>query len=596
MIASLLLGFALLRLVYLRDKLFIFLMIALSSLAVVVESSLILFISNAEYYSQQAFQLFLTICFILILLTVSKFLFLRSTALATAKVGSALLDQLFKIHLYLFQLASNLQQTSVKYGMLIQVNDAVGLLNNWIQLVTSTICFLLCLLFLFINSYQLAIFIVSVSLLYVLFVQFFVQRRISHLSGIVNEQTSRLVGITNEYVDSISQVSFSRNPEIFSRRLLLLDQAKRSNEAKAFAFANIPKHIIELIISIASFLFIFKTAFPNFFGFAVLDLEPKVLLASLYLTNRIVLFLNTTIYSSQLITASSSKASDIITLLQSSENSVSNSKRNILLLLLIKLRLYKTPTLKSSSSQSRLPAQLLESTTTKATSYPSNFALCDPQLFEYRASACINAIQYYYDLSIPRGCIVGIHGPSGSGKSFFLNSLLTLTGATIHHYSLFGTHFTQPTPSILREHISYVAQKPFLLNESLANILSMYAWPYDNYSLSNNDILFIERLLHIACFDSRFFSLLHSNQCCEPSEFSGGELYRIALASSLFQRRAVLLLDEPTSALDKFTEQKMIQRLLSFARDQRITVFMASHSSYVLDMCDELITTKSLTA
>lgn len=75
-----------------------------------------------------------------------------------------------------------------------------------------------------------------------------------------------------------------------------------------------------------------------------------------------------------------------------------------------------------------------------------------------------------------------------------------------------------------------------------------------------------------------------------PTQLSGGEKQRVAIAQALCARPAVLLADEPTAALDRHNASLVAQTLRDFAHDRGAVVICVSHDQVVIDAADALLT------
>ena len=76
----------------------------------------------------------------------------------------------------------------------------------------------------------------------------------------------------------------------------------------------------------------------------------------------------------------------------------------------------------------------------------------------------------------------------------------------------------------------------------------------------------------------------------ETRELSAGQKTRVALAKALVNQPSVLILDEPTASLDPDTGDWVRQVLVSYAREQGATIFLASHNMTEVErMCDTVM-------
>jgi putative ABC transport system ATP-binding protein len=75
-----------------------------------------------------------------------------------------------------------------------------------------------------------------------------------------------------------------------------------------------------------------------------------------------------------------------------------------------------------------------------------------------------------------------------------------------------------------------------------------------------------------------------------PSELSGGEQQRVAVARALVNRPTILLADEPTGNLDSRTSRQIVQMLFDLKAERELTIVMISHEESLLrEFADELV-------
>jgi putative ABC transport system ATP-binding protein len=176
-------------------------------------------------------------------------------------------------------------------------------------------------------------------------------------------------------------------------------------------------------------------------------------------------------------------------------------------------------------------------------------------------------------LTVQPGEFVAIVGPSGSGKSTLFYLLGGLTHATEGRVVIDGVDFASLSDAErtrLRKHrIGFVFQKFNLLptlsgmgNIEIAHAISGRKEPLDRKYLDHlSDMLAIKgRLDH------------------RPSELSGGEQQRIAIARALITRPAIVLADEPTGNLDTKNSDAVLDMLVRSNRELGQTTLMITHN------------------
>jgi energy-coupling factor transport system ATP-binding protein len=180
------------------------------------------------------------------------------------------------------------------------------------------------------------------------------------------------------------------------------------------------------------------------------------------------------------------------------------------------------------------------------------------------------------DLTVERGEVLAIMGPTGAGKSTLclaLNGLVPNATGGIYggHVQVLG-HDTRNTPvSELARHVSIVYQDP---DSQLfcANVEDEVAFGPENLAVDPREIA--ERVAWaLAVVD------MSAHRLRSPAALSGGQKQRVAIAAGLAMLPEVLVLDEPTSGLDpdgQFEVWSAIQRL---GRERSMTIVMVSQDA-----------------
>jgi len=82
---------------------------------------------------------------------------------------------------------------------------------------------------------------------------------------------------------------------------------------------------------------------------------------------------------------------------------------------------------------------------------------------------------------------------------------------------------------------------------------------------------------------------LGSRTSHRPTELSGGEQQRVAIARSLVNEPAVILADEPTGELDSATSDTLMETLRSLHRDRQVTIIIVTHDAGIAGRTDRVV-------
>lgn len=176
-------------------------------------------------------------------------------------------------------------------------------------------------------------------------------------------------------------------------------------------------------------------------------------------------------------------------------------------------------------------------------------------------------------LNLNRGDAVSIMGPSGSGKSTLLYIIGALEPPTKGDVKLDGQH-----PFILKERdlanfrnqkIGFLFQDHCLLPQ--CSVLENVLTPTLVASNANGAEERAKELLDQVGLSHRLTHL--------PSELSGGEKQRAALARALIMKPLLLLCDEPTGNLDHDSAENVAELLLALHEKQETILIVVTHSA-----------------
>jgi putative ABC transport system ATP-binding protein len=184
------------------------------------------------------------------------------------------------------------------------------------------------------------------------------------------------------------------------------------------------------------------------------------------------------------------------------------------------------------------------------------------------------------DLDVPSGRCLAIIGPSGSGKSTLLGLIAGLDAASTGSIAIGGTDITKLDEDALArlrgEKIGFVFQF-FHLVPSLTAIENIQV-PME--IAGRRDA--VERAQ--ALLDEVG---LHDRGHHYPSQLSGGEQQRIAIARALANDPPLILADEPTGNLDSSNGRHVLDLLLQVRRTRGVTLVLVTHDPSVAAIADE---------
>ena len=184
------------------------------------------------------------------------------------------------------------------------------------------------------------------------------------------------------------------------------------------------------------------------------------------------------------------------------------------------------------------------------------------------------------NLNLESGKIIALVGPSGSGKSTFLHLLALLDKPTKGEISILGKSTLDISEDkkneMIRDHVSIIFQNNNLLSDFTA--LENVAIPLIIRNKSYNQaIKEAERFLRQVNLGHR---LKHF-----PSDLSGGEQQRVAIARSLISETKIILADEPTGNLDYKNSVEVFSYFLKLKEKNKI-VLIATHNRELAKKAD----------
>jgi ATP-binding cassette subfamily B protein len=184
-------------------------------------------------------------------------------------------------------------------------------------------------------------------------------------------------------------------------------------------------------------------------------------------------------------------------------------------------------------------------------------------------------------LQVKPGQVVALVGPSGAGKSTLFSLLLRFNTAQSGRVLLDGRDLSDLRASELRKAIALVPQQSAVFSGTVAEAIAF------GRPASLEQIQAAARLANADGFIEALPDGYQARVEERGSNFSGGQLQRLAIARAVLGDPAVLLLDEATSALDAESEQA-VQRGLDQAMAGR-TVLVIAHRLSTVQEADSIV-------
>jgi ABC-type lipoprotein export system ATPase subunit len=188
----------------------------------------------------------------------------------------------------------------------------------------------------------------------------------------------------------------------------------------------------------------------------------------------------------------------------------------------------------------------------------------------------LKKINYFFT----KGKIYSLVGPSGSGKSTLLNVLSMIdkptTGSLLIGSTPVNFNDNSKNDKIRSSKIGIIYQQNNLLPDFTA-LENVYLAGLALTNDKNNSINLAKKIIKtmgLASRESHF-----------PSELSGGEMQRIAIARALINEPEIILADEPTGSLDHSTAKEVFNVLYNLKNKNRLIIY-ATHNRFFANMAD----------
>ena len=194
------------------------------------------------------------------------------------------------------------------------------------------------------------------------------------------------------------------------------------------------------------------------------------------------------------------------------------------------------------------------------------------------------------DISLREGEFLSIVGQSGCGKSTLLHMLGLLDSPDVGEIIFDGDRIDD-LPAATRDQLrnrvfGFIFQFYHLLPELtlLENVLTPLMIRHSMVGYWKNRRLFRDQACEIINRIGLGHRLKH-----KPSELSGGEMQRAAIARALIANPQILLADEPTGNLDAETGHEIMKLLTSLNEDDHLTIIIVTHNDVIANQAHRIV-------
>jgi lipoprotein-releasing system ATP-binding protein len=188
------------------------------------------------------------------------------------------------------------------------------------------------------------------------------------------------------------------------------------------------------------------------------------------------------------------------------------------------------------------------------------------------------------DLTIAPGEIVALLGPSGSGKSTMLQAIGLLEGGFGGRIEIAGADASalngDQRTALRRDHLGFVYQFHHLLPDfsAIENVI------LPQLVACRTEADARERAIELLTALGLGERLDH-----RPSQLSGGEQQRVAVARALANKPGLVLADEPTGNLDEATADRVLEQFLQLVRGEGSAALVATHNERLACAMDRVV-------
>jgi subfamily B ATP-binding cassette protein MsbA len=212
-------------------------------------------------------------------------------------------------------------------------------------------------------------------------------------------------------------------------------------------------------------------------------------------------------------------------------------------------------------------------------------------LAELREGIVIDNVWFAYDgkpvlkgidLTVGKGQVVALVGPSGGGKSTLADLIPRFHDPTAGSIRLDGTDLRELRLESVRGLMGIVTQEPILFNDTVFNNIA-----FGIEGAREEDVVRAAMIAHAHGFIAQLEHGYQTNIGDRGSRLSGGQRQRLSIARAVLKNPAILILDEATSALDSESEH-LVQDAIAHLMQNRTSLVIA-HRLSTIQHADKIV-------
>ncbi|MDX9906298.1 MAG: ABC transporter ATP-binding protein [Bacteroidales bacterium] len=198
--------------------------------------------------------------------------------------------------------------------------------------------------------------------------------------------------------------------------------------------------------------------------------------------------------------------------------------------------------------------------------------------FRYQTDDVLNNV----DIEIPKGKIIALVGPSGGGKTTFVDLLPRFYDTVEGGIYIDGVNIKDYRIDDLRSLMGMVTQESILFNDTVYNNIV-----FGKQGVTREDVIAAAKVANAHDFIEAMEEGYDTNIGDRGAKLSGGQRQRISIARAILRNPPILILDEATSSLDSESEKLVQDALLKVMKDR--TSIVIAHRLSTIKFADRIL-------